>query len=127
MPCWSFVAGYASLTNWITQDITLGREDGWRLAELRAWTTPWNFTGKSDVINLAASYAATEKLRLMTQVEYVRAENFFLAPAVAADRHDALHGPAGLQRGDQRHLPGHGRVRLPDPAADRRVRPLQLL
>ena len=24
--CWSFTAGYASLTNWITQDVTLGRE-----------------------------------------------------------------------------------------------------
>ncbi|MHB8863039.1 MAG: hypothetical protein ACYC6N_11585 [Pirellulaceae bacterium] len=79
--CWSFVAGYASLTNWITQDITLGREDGLQPNELRAWTTPWNFTGRSDVINLAASYAATEKLRLMTQVEYVRAENFFQEPA----------------------------------------------
>ncbi len=32
------------------------------------------------MINLAASYAATEKLRLMSQVEYVRAENYFLPP-----------------------------------------------
>ncbi len=80
---WSLVAGYASLTNWITQDITLGREDG-GAGELTAWTTPWNFVGDSDVINLAASYAATEKLRLMSQVEYVRAENYFLAPAAPA-------------------------------------------
>jgi hypothetical protein len=77
--CWSFVAGYANLTNWITQDITLGREDG-GAGELRAWTVPWNFTGKSEVINLAASYAASEKLRLMSQLEYVRAENYFLQP-----------------------------------------------
>jgi hypothetical protein len=78
--CWSFVAGYASLTSWITQDITLGREDGKQPNELIAWTVPWSFTGKSDVINLAASYAATEKLRLMSQLEYVRAENFYQAP-----------------------------------------------
>ena len=51
------------------------------LANCAAWTTPWNFTGNSNVINLASSYAATEKLRLMSQLEYVRAENYFLAPA----------------------------------------------
>ncbi|MCU0961206.1 MAG: hypothetical protein MUF48_13985, partial [Pirellulaceae bacterium] len=79
---WSFVAGYANLTNWITQDITLGREDGVGATpgELIAFTAPWNFTGRSDVINLAASFAATERLSLMTQAEYVRAENFFLVP-----------------------------------------------
>ncbi len=123
--CWSFVAGYANLTNWITQDITLGRENG-PAPELVAWTVPWNFTGKSDVINLAASYAASEKLRLMSQLEYVRAENYFQHRSLRP-RPLALLGPAGLQRGRERYLSCHGRVRLSDPTADRRVRSLQFL
>ena len=92
--CWSLTAGYANLTNWINQDITLGGVDA------TSWTSPWNFTGKSDVINLAASYAASEKLRLMSQLEYVRAENFFQTPAT---------GPVGATT-PYTDLPGYSAV-----------------
>ena len=66
------------------------------------FTTPWNFTGKSDVVNLAASYAATEKLRLMTQLEYVRAENYYHAAGFSVHRYNAVHGSAGVQRSHKR-------------------------
>ena len=51
-----------------------------------------------------------------------------LLPATAVSTHGyPLLRPAGLQRGGERYLPCHGRVRLFDPTADRRVRPLQFL
>ena len=81
--CWSFSAGYANLTNWIDQDITLGREDGGG-SELQAWTSPWNYKGRSDVVTLAANYAASQRLRYNGRVEYVSSENYFNTPPTPA-------------------------------------------
>jgi hypothetical protein len=78
---WSFTAGYAEFSNWITQDVTLGREDGNAAGELAAWTTPWDYNGRSKVINLAATYAYCATLHLNAGFEYVRGENYFDAPA----------------------------------------------
>ena len=46
---WSFTGGYATFSNWIRQDITLGAGD--------PFTSPWNYTGRADVFNLGANYA----------------------------------------------------------------------
>lgn len=81
--CWSLSAGYANLTNWIDQDITLGREDGGG-GELTAFTSPWNYTGRSDVVTLAANYAASQYMRYNCRAEYVSFENYFDTPPTPA-------------------------------------------
>jgi hypothetical protein len=80
---WSLNGGYATFSNWITQDITLGREDG-GAGELAAWTTPWGYTGRADVLNVGATYLWTCRLRLNGGFEYVRGYNYFDAPAAPA-------------------------------------------
>ena len=44
-PCWSFTAGLATFSDWINQDVTLGRENGLDAGELTAWTSPWSYQG----------------------------------------------------------------------------------
>lgn len=75
---WSFTAGYASFSNWIDQDVTLGREDGGisrGSQELTAWTDTWSYSGRADVVTLGASYAASRDLNLTGGFEYVRGRN----------------------------------------------------
>ena len=77
---WSFSAGYASFSNWIDQDITLGREAGGQISrgsrELAAWTDTWSYKGRSDVVTLGTDYAVNCDLTLTGGFEYVRGNNY---------------------------------------------------
>lgn len=73
----SWTVGYANLTNWINQDITLGIEDGSTDLELPTYTTAWRYGGRADVFNIGNSYAVTSNFRLINGFEYVRGENYF--------------------------------------------------
>ncbi|MCY2991101.1 MAG: hypothetical protein NTY19_24965 [Planctomycetota bacterium] len=68
---WSVSGGYAQLTNWITQDITLGGTGN----TITPFTQPWNYAGQSDVVTLSTSYATTERLTLTGGLEYVHGRN----------------------------------------------------
>jgi hypothetical protein len=70
----SFSGGLAFFSNWIDQDITLG-------ALSDSVTLPWNFGGRSDVVNLGMTYAYTERLTLSGGFEFVRGVNAFGPPA----------------------------------------------
>ncbi len=70
---WSFTGGYATFSNWIRQDITVGAGD--------PFTSPWNYTGRADVFNMGANYAYSQNVTLTSGVEYVRSRNFFQDPA----------------------------------------------
>ncbi len=79
---WSFTGGYATFSNWIRQDITLGAaSDNLVVANPEYYTSPWNYTGRADVFNLGANYAWSENVTLTSGVEYVRSRNFFQDPA----------------------------------------------
>jgi len=98
---WAFTGGYATFSNWIDQDVTLGREDGLTANEVVAWTSTWNYAGRADVFNLGASYAWTSRTTLIGGVEYVRSRNVFAEPAAPAA---AVGGYADL--------PGYSAVRV---------------
>ena len=98
---WSFSAGYANLSNYIDQLITLG--DSYWDGQLnptsnpvggipaRSYTTPdasqapWQFWGHANVFNLGGAYAWSKRLTLRGGFEFVRASNTFAvdAPALA--------------------------------------------
>lgn len=84
----TWTVGYANLTNWINQDITLGIEDGFNndgtvnAAERPAFTAPWSYAGRADVFNIGTTYAVTVNLRLVGGFEYVRGENYFDPPPI---------------------------------------------
>jgi hypothetical protein len=79
-PCWSFTAGLATFSDWINQDVTLGREDGIDAGELTAWTAPWSYQGRANVLNLGATYLASPQVRLVGGFEFVRGWNYFDEP-----------------------------------------------
>jgi hypothetical protein len=85
----SLNAGYAQLTSWIDQDITLGSQGRYgsfpgphasEWEETPSFTAPWRYTGKSDVVNVGAVYAATRRVNLSTGFEYVHGFNGVALP-----------------------------------------------
>lgn len=104
---WSFSAGVATFSNWINQDITLGREDGLdnmgnpAPAELPAWTSNWSYTGRSDVLNLGATYVYSPQITFTGGFEFVRSYNYFDAPPAP---------PTAMP--DYSDLPGYSEVRV---------------
>jgi hypothetical protein len=84
---WSFTFGYANFSNWIDQDIQLGGSDriatGYHNNEWEpspAFTAPWRYKGRSDVVNVAAAYAYSHALVLTGGFEYVHGLNIFAEP-----------------------------------------------
>ncbi len=71
---WSFSAGYAYLTNWIQQAITLG-DDFVDTAAYAPVTRTWDYGGRSHVWSLGSTYAWTRSLRLRGDLQYVRGSN----------------------------------------------------
>jgi len=84
----SLSAGFAQLTNWIDQDITLGSQGRYGASgpnvnqweETPGFTAPWRYGGKSDVVNLGSTYALTQRLSLTGCFEYVRARDSYATP-----------------------------------------------
>jgi hypothetical protein len=79
---WNVTGGFAQLTNWINQDITMGGNeapgrDGRPELSL-PMTSLWRYQGIADLVNLGTSYAMTERLTLTGGAEYVWGENVFI-------------------------------------------------
>jgi hypothetical protein len=84
---WSVSGGYAQLTNWIQQDITLGNQGlpatppiatPQTFANIPASITnqsPWEFMGKADLLTFSTSYLMTERLSLTGGFEYMHGIN----------------------------------------------------
>jgi hypothetical protein len=75
-PDWSLSFGYADFMDWITQDVTLGSTGGdAQGTPAPAFTAPWRYSAKTDVINLGTRYACTKELTLRGDFEYVNGLN----------------------------------------------------
>ena len=73
-PRWSISGGLAFYANWIDQDITLGSNSD-------PLTLPWEYGGRSDVINLGTTFAWTKRMTLSGTLDFVRGKNAFDPPA----------------------------------------------
>ncbi len=97
---WSMSGGYSQLTNWINQDITMGDKPGaTNGTTIGAWTSPWQYMAKSDVVTLSTSYAATECLTVTGGAEYVRGVNAITnapSPATATAAGSLVPGGSNL-------------------------------
>jgi hypothetical protein len=67
---WSISGGLGFYSNWIDQDITLGSKSS-------PLTLPWEYGGRSDVINFGTTYAWTERTTLSSALDFVRGRNAF--------------------------------------------------
>jgi hypothetical protein len=67
-PRWSISGGLAFYSNWITQDITLGSKSN-------PVTLPWDYSGRSDVVNFGTTYAWTKRATLNASLDFVRGSN----------------------------------------------------
>jgi len=116
---WSLNGGYASFSNWIDQLITLGDLYGDNLLntsgstvangspppafigardyfEPDAYQSRWRYAGQSQVINLGAAYAYTQRLRLNGGYGYTWSRNLITSapsPATAYDPSDTTPPP----------------------------------
>lgn len=70
--------GYAFLSNWIDQDITIGFLDN------PTETTQWNYDGYSNLVSCHTSYAYSPRTNLVGGVEWNRGSNVFAVPASPA-------------------------------------------
>jgi hypothetical protein len=66
-------------TNWIDQDIRQGFRDP--TERFPAETLRFQYGGRSAVINVGGRYAWTERLSLISGIEWVRGRNIFSVPA----------------------------------------------
>jgi hypothetical protein len=73
----SLTSGYAFLSNWIDQDITLGANRG---DPTEIETTRWNYAGENHLVSLGANYAWTPRVQLIGGYEFNRGSNTFDIP-----------------------------------------------
>jgi hypothetical protein len=77
----SFSAGYAVFSDFVAQDVTAADQSGPGGAaavpptSVVPVTGRWNYGGRAQVVTLGSRYAATERVSLTGQVEWVRGHN----------------------------------------------------
>ena len=77
-PCLSLTTGYAFLSNWIDQDITIGFLDN------PTESSRWDYRGYSNLVNGQVSYSYTAKTRLVGGFEWNQGRNSFYTPPSTA-------------------------------------------
>ncbi len=70
----SLTGGYAFLSNWIDQDITIG------FLNNPTETTQWNYDGYNNLFSCTANYAYSPRTQLIGRVEWDRGSNVFSVP-----------------------------------------------
>jgi hypothetical protein len=69
----SLSAGYSVFSNFVAQDIRVGDDvPGTAISPV---TGRWNYGGRAHIVTLGSRYAATERVTLTGQVEWVRGQN----------------------------------------------------
>lgn len=74
----SLTGGYAFLSNWIDQDITIG------FLNSPTETTQWNYGGTYNFVSVAANYAYSKRTQLVSGFEWGRGNNAFSVPPSVA-------------------------------------------
>ncbi len=82
----SFSAGYAVYSNFVAQDISVGDDGPGSL--ISPVTGRWRYGGRAHVVTLGSRYAATDRVTLTGQLEWVRGQDLIndstmVFPAVA--------------------------------------------
>lgn len=115
---WSLTGGFADLTNWIYQDITLGANglpgrDGRPELSLPL-TAPWRYAGRADVATLSTSYAVNDCLTLTGGAEYVWGTNVFVnnPQTYTVDTYTNVGNNTTTTDVDMSDLPSYSRVAL---------------
>jgi len=81
----SLTGGYAYMSNWINQDITLGfTTPGVPVPPVRTETTNWDYRGENHLVNVNANYAWTSDVTLTAGYEWDHGTNIFSVPASPA-------------------------------------------
>jgi hypothetical protein len=115
---WSVTGGFADLTNWIYQDITLGSvgpttagRDG-RLETSIPLTAPWRYAGRADLVNLNSSYAVNDCLTLTGGAECVWSSNAFVntPQTYTVDSYTGVGNTTTPTNVDMSDLPSYSRV-----------------
>jgi hypothetical protein len=70
----SFTTGYAFLSNWIDQNVTIGFQNN------PTETTQWNYDGYNQLFNISGNYAWSQKTQLVGGVEWNEGSNSFTVP-----------------------------------------------
>lgn len=74
----SLTGGYAYLSNWIDQDITIG------FLNNPTETTQWNYGGYSNFCSGSFNYAYSQRTQLVGGIEWNRGSNVFFVPTSTA-------------------------------------------
>ncbi len=74
----SLTGGYAYLSNWIDQKITIGFLDN------PTETTQWNYGGYYNLVSCTANYAYSQRTQLVGGIEWNRGSNEFSVPTSPA-------------------------------------------
>lgn len=70
----SLTGGYAWLSNWIDQDVTIGFRNN------PTETTTWNYGGYNNLFSINANYACSPRAQLVGGLEWDRGSNTFSVP-----------------------------------------------
>ncbi len=80
---WALSGGLGFYSNWINQDITIGTDNNvYGGGQEGAHDIRFNYGGRTTVINLGTTYAATNRFTLTGGLEFVRARNGFSDPSI---------------------------------------------
>jgi len=74
----SLSAGYAVYSNFVAQDISVG-DDVPGATPVSPITGRWTYGGRAEVVTLGSRYAATDRVSLTGQLEWVRGRNLAVA------------------------------------------------
>ena len=117
---WTVSGGLGFYSNWIDQEITIGKGHNTE----GVYDLPFEYGGRSHVVNFGTTYACTDRLTLSGGYEYVRGKDVFADPSTGAISLEYLPGASDVLVDDQSPHRGH---RLPDPRRHLDLLPLQLL
>ena len=99
---WTISGGLGFFSNWIDQDIMIGKDGSIHGGGQEGATlVPFAYGGRAQVINLGSSYAASERLTLSGDFEFVESRNSFADPSFLG-----TGGPVDLS-----YIPGASDVR----------------
>ncbi|HUT12515.1 MAG TPA: hypothetical protein VMY42_18600 [Thermoguttaceae bacterium] len=82
-PRWSISGGLAFFSNWIDQDVTIGKAHDSSAYQEGATETRFDYGSRAEIVNIGTTYAATDRLTFSATAEFVRSTSRFADPSAA--------------------------------------------